>query len=83
PFTLPYHNPDQRWTPLLDTRYPTGRPHEEQQYKEGDPYELEGRSLALLMAQEITLSIRRRFKRAKTLSRLRRAFWEMVHANGR
>ncbi len=82
PFALPYHNPDQRWAPILDTRYPIGKPPEEQQYREGQKYRLVGRSLALLMAQEISFPLKRRFKRAKTLSRLRRAFWEMIHANG-
>jgi glycogen operon protein len=81
PFTLPSHNPDLRWSPLLDTRFPQGRPNQDRLYHQGDDYHLVGRSLALLMAQEIALPIKRRFQRAKTLSRLRRAFWHMIHAN--
>jgi glycogen operon protein len=82
PFTLPYHNPDQRWTPILDTRYAKGKPEKEHFYEEGDEYQLLGRSFAMFLAQEVSFPLKRRFKRAKTLSRLRRAFWQMVHANG-
>jgi glycogen operon protein len=82
PFTLPYHNADQHWSAVLDTRYPQGRPPREERRQEGEPYELLGRSLALFVAQEVSLPIRRRLRRAKTLSRLRRAFWQMVHADG-
>jgi glycogen operon protein len=83
PFTLPLNTPDQRWTPILDTRYPKGVPPEAPQYQDGDRYQLLGRSLALFLAQEVSHSIKRRFKRAKTLSRLRRAFWEMIHQDGK
>jgi glycogen operon protein len=83
PFTLPLTTSDQIWTPILDTRYPKGKPPDAPRYQEGDHYQLLGRSLALLMAQEVSLAIKRRFKRAKTLSRLRRAFWEMIHADGK
>jgi glycogen operon protein len=82
-FKLPKHAPDQRWSPILDTRFSKGKPPETPQFKEGDKYPLLGRSLALFMAQDLSQGIKRRFKRAKTLARLRRAFWEMVHTNGK
>ncbi len=83
PFTLPRLNPDQRWMPVIDTRYRKGRPDKDEQYQPGEQYPLMGRSLALLIAQEVSFPLKRRLKRAKTLSRLRRAFWEMVHANAK
>ena len=50
PFVLPVQNSEAHWQLLLDTREATGRP-EQEPVREGELYELEGRSLVLFRLQ--------------------------------
>jgi glycogen operon protein len=47
PFVLPAHKSGVRWRPILDTREPAGRLPARASLKGGQPYDLEGRSIAL------------------------------------
>jgi glycogen operon protein len=48
PFKLPTHKEGQQWERILDTADPQGRPL---LWPEGEPYELQGRSMAVLRTQ--------------------------------
>jgi glycogen operon protein len=48
PFTLPVRYEGQHWERLLDTAVPQGEP---ETYPAGQPYEVQGRSMAVLCSQ--------------------------------
>ncbi len=50
PFVLPAHRPGVRWEVILDTRTPDGH-RRHRAMRGGEPYDLEGRCLALLRLQ--------------------------------
>ena len=50
PFVLPAHREDQRWQRILDTAEPKA---ERATFQEGLPYELAGRSLAVLRIEAV------------------------------
>ncbi len=53
PMILPQQKKDQVWETILDTRYPKGVPDTAQQLEGEQPYELIGRSLALLGLKDL------------------------------
>jgi len=79
PFILPDQEDEQCWEAVIDTRQ--ARLNDDPKlFSQGEAYELEARSLALLCVKDVAVPRKSAVKRAKVISRLRLAFSNLIRS---